>query len=50
MVGYPRVPWEAVGIFDGVSEFRLDSSGKIYEVCTWLPGAAGISKLPKNFA
>ena len=32
VVGYPRVPWEACGIFDGVSEFRLDSNGKIYEV------------------
>ena len=31
MIGYPRVPWEACGIFDGVSEFRLDSTGKIYE-------------------
>ena len=32
VVGYPRVPWEACGIFDGVSEFRLDNNGKIYEV------------------
>lgn len=29
--GTPRVPWDAVGIFDGVSTFRLDKDGKIYE-------------------
>uniref|UniRef100_A0A061R745 Uncharacterized protein n=1 Tax=Tetraselmis sp. GSL018 TaxID=582737 RepID=A0A061R745_9CHLO len=28
--GFPRVPWEAEGTFDGVSEFRLDRDGKIY--------------------
>ena len=31
IVGYPRLPAGACGIFDGVSEFRLDSQGKIYE-------------------
>ena len=29
--GVPRVPWDAEGIFDGISTFKLDSSGKIYE-------------------
>jgi len=29
--GTPRVPWDAVGIFDGVSTFRLDKDGRIYE-------------------
>jgi len=29
--GIPRVPWNAEGIFDGVSTFRLDGHGKIYE-------------------
>ncbi|XP_024516010.1 uncharacterized protein LOC112340955 [Selaginella moellendorffii] len=29
--GIPRVPWEARGLFDGVSEYKLDSKGKIYE-------------------
>lgn len=29
--GIPRVPWDAEGIFDGVSTFRLDRKGKIYE-------------------
>ena len=29
--GIPRVPWEAEGIFDGVSTYKLDSTGKIYE-------------------
>jgi len=28
--GFPRVPWEAEGTFDGVSEFKLDRDGKIY--------------------
>jgi len=28
--GFPRVPWEAEGTFDGVSEFKLDKDGKIY--------------------
>lgn len=28
--GFPRVPWEAEGTFDGVSEFKLDREGKIY--------------------
>ena len=34
--GIPRVPWNAEGVFDGVSTFRLDKSGKIYEhqVCS----------------
>jgi len=27
----PRIPWEAESIFDGVSEYKLDSHGKIYE-------------------
>ena len=31
MRGVPRVPWEAEGIFDGISEYKLDSKGKIYE-------------------
>ena len=29
--GIPRVPWEAEGIFDGISQYKLDSEGKIYE-------------------
>ena len=29
--GIPRVPWEAEGIFDGISEYKLDKDGKIYE-------------------
>lgn len=29
--GIPRVPWEAEGIFDGISTYKLDSRGKIYE-------------------
>lgn len=28
--GVPRVPWEAWGRFDGTSEYKLDSNGKIY--------------------
>ena len=31
MRGVPRVPWEAEGIFDGISEYKLDRKGKIYE-------------------
>ena len=30
MEGIPRVPWQAKGVFDGISEFKLDSHGKIY--------------------
>ncbi|KAF5833258.1 hypothetical protein DUNSADRAFT_10496 [Dunaliella salina] len=29
--GIPRVPWEAEGLFDGISTYKLDSNGKIYE-------------------
>ena len=29
--GIPRVPWETEGIFDGISEYKLDKQGKIYE-------------------
>lgn len=29
--GVPRVPWEAEGTFDGISQYKLDNSGKIYE-------------------
>lgn len=29
--GVPRVPWEVQGRFDGTSEYKLDSKGKIYE-------------------
>lgn len=29
--GIPRVPWEAEGTFDGISTYRLDGDGKIYE-------------------
>ena len=29
--GVPRVPWEAEGIFDGISIYKIDSQGKIYE-------------------
>jgi hypothetical protein len=29
--GVPRVPWEAEGVFDGVSQWKLDRDGKIYE-------------------
>lgn len=28
--GIPRLPWEAQGRFDGTSEYKLDSAGKIY--------------------
>ena len=29
--GVPRVPWDAEGVFDGISTFKLDKEGKIYE-------------------
>lgn len=29
--GVPRVPWEAEGIFDGISTYKLDRNGRIYE-------------------
>ncbi|GBF90147.1 hypothetical protein Rsub_03280 [Raphidocelis subcapitata] len=29
--GEPRVPWEAEGIFDGISQYKLDHEGRIYE-------------------
>ncbi|KAI8463509.1 MAG: hypothetical protein J3K34DRAFT_389018 [Monoraphidium minutum] len=29
--GVPRVPWEAEGIFDGISQYKLDHEGRIYE-------------------
>lgn len=29
--GVPRVPWEAEGTFDGISQYKLDKDGKIYE-------------------
>jgi hypothetical protein len=29
--GVPRVPWEAEGTFDGMSTYKLDGEGKIYE-------------------
>jgi len=29
--GIPRVPWEAEGLFDGISTYKLDSKGKVYE-------------------
>lgn len=29
--GIPRVPWESRGRFDGISEYKLDKNGKIYE-------------------
>uniref|UniRef100_A0A1D1XRG4 Uncharacterized protein C6orf136 n=1 Tax=Anthurium amnicola TaxID=1678845 RepID=A0A1D1XRG4_9ARAE len=29
--GIPRVPWESHGRFDGTSEYKLDSNGKIFE-------------------
>ena len=29
--GEPRVPWKAEGHFDGISEFKLDRHGKIYQ-------------------
>ncbi len=31
MHGVPRIPWDAEGIFDGISTYKLDSHGKIYE-------------------
>ena len=31
--GVPRVPWEAEGLFDGISSYKLDNSGKVYEHC-----------------
>lgn len=39
VVGKPRVFWEAQGTFDGVSKFKLDKEGKIYEHQVW-PAAA----------
>ena len=29
--GVPRVPWEAMGHFQGTSSYKLDRNGKIYE-------------------
>lgn len=29
--GIPRVPWESHGRFDGISEYKFDKNGKIYE-------------------
>lgn len=29
--GTPRVPWKAEGIFDGVSMYKLDREGRIFE-------------------
>jgi hypothetical protein len=29
--GIPRVPWNAQGLFEGTSEYKLDKNGKIYE-------------------
>ncbi|XVF80155.1 hypothetical protein PTKIN_Ptkin15bG0048000 [Pterospermum kingtungense] len=29
--GIPRVPWERRGRFDGISEYKLDKNGKIFE-------------------
>lgn len=29
--GVPRVPWSAEGVFDGVSVYKLDREGKIFE-------------------
>mmetsp|Transcript_20782 Transcript_20782/g.35526 ORF Transcript_20782/g.35526 Transcript_20782/m.35526 type:complete len:448 (+) Transcript_20782:88-1431(+) len=29
--GTPRVPWEAQGLFDGISTYKLDREGRIYE-------------------
>lgn len=29
--GVPRVPWEAEGLFDGISTYKLDNAGKVYE-------------------
>lgn len=29
--GTPRIPWEVEGIFEGISTFKLDKEGKIYE-------------------
>ncbi|KAK8971065.1 hypothetical protein KSP40_PGU022402 [Platanthera guangdongensis] len=29
--GVPRVPWEAMGRFQGTSRFKIDRNGKIYE-------------------
>lgn len=26
-----QVPWEAEGIFDGISQYKLDNQGKVYE-------------------
>ncbi len=28
---FPRVWWETEGTFDGISTYKLDSDGKIYE-------------------
>ncbi len=29
--GVPRVPWEAEGVFDGISTYKLDHTGRVYE-------------------
>ncbi|XWS35845.1 hypothetical protein CRYUN_Cryun20dG0031100 [Craigia yunnanensis] len=29
--GFPRVPWESRGRFDGTSKYKLDKNGKIFE-------------------
>lgn len=29
--GIPRVPWESCARFDGLSEYKLDSEGKIFQ-------------------
>lgn len=45
--GIPRVPWNAEGVFDGISTFRLDNKGKVYEhqVCSTFPVARTECKL-----
>ncbi len=49
MRGIPRVPWNAEGVFDGVSTFRLDRKGKIYEHQASAPLAHLIFTGPRRF-
>ena len=41
--GVPRLPWQAEGLFDGISTYKLDHTGKIYEHrCVALSCTGGI--------
>jgi hypothetical protein len=34
--GYPRLPWDQEGTFDGVSTYKLDAHGKVCVHTGWL--------------